>query len=50
MSKEQDVTYIGSLDTTDKITFSCIIYEGSEKKLLEEINKGKNFIKFTGRS
>lgn len=48
MSKEQDVTYIGSLDTTDKITFSCIIYEGSEKELLEEINKGKNFIKFIG--
>lgn len=48
MSKEQDVTYIGSLDTTDKITFSCITYEGSEKELLEEINKEKNFIKFTG--
>ncbi len=48
MSKEQDITYIGSLDTTDKITFSCMTYEGSEKELLEEINKEKNFIKFTG--
>lgn len=48
MSKKQDVTYIGSLDTTDKITFSCITYEGSEKELLEEIKKEKNFIKFIG--